>query len=75
MRWIAVNRPSTPTVLMTGFDTGCEKCPFSPRCKLLSKPFSPEDAVTLVTEAIHAAKASLTLAGASGMVMRDSLTL
>jgi hypothetical protein len=40
MRWIAVNRPEAATILMTGFDTGCERCAFSPRCKLLSKPFS-----------------------------------
>jgi DNA-binding NtrC family response regulator len=53
MRWIAANRPATATILMTGFDSGCEKCPYSPRCKLLSKPFSPDEAVAMVADAIH----------------------
>jgi DNA-binding NtrC family response regulator len=53
MRWIAVNRPEAATILMTGFDTGCERCAFSPRCRLLSKPFSPGEAVATVTEAIR----------------------
>jgi hypothetical protein len=49
MRWIALNLPATRTVLMSGFDVGCEKCSFSPRCKLLAKPFKPEEAVALLT--------------------------
>jgi DNA-binding NtrC family response regulator len=59
MRWIALNRPATATVLMTGFDVGCEKCAFSQRCKLLAKPFKPEEAVALLTTVISTAKPSL----------------
>jgi hypothetical protein len=61
MRWIALNRPATATVLMTGFDVGCEKCAFSPCCKLLAKPFKPEEAVALLTTVISTAKPAITV--------------
>jgi CheY-like chemotaxis protein len=40
MRWIALNRPATATVLMTGFDVGCEKCPLAGRCNVIAKALS-----------------------------------
>jgi DNA-binding NtrC family response regulator len=49
-RWFAANHPSGRTVLMSGYDLGCQKCPYSPRCKLLEKPFSPTEVVAYVRE-------------------------
>ena len=54
MRWIARNHPTTATALMTGFDIGCERCPYSPRCKLIAKPFNPDDAIALIRELVEA---------------------
>jgi DNA-binding NtrC family response regulator len=48
VRQIAQQYPETQTVLMSGFDVGCEDCPLSPRCVTLAKPFKPRDAVKLV---------------------------
>jgi len=54
MRWIARNRPNTATALMTGFDIGCEKCPYAPRCKIIAKPFNPDDAIALIFKLVNA---------------------
>ena len=51
-RWVAVHYPETRTALMSGYDLACQKCPHSPRCTLLSKPFLPKDAVSFVREAL-----------------------
>lgn len=48
-RWFAVNHPKTLCVLMSGFGTECEECPFAGRCILLRKPFAPQAAVSLLT--------------------------
>ena len=48
MRWMAINHPRTATALMTGFDLGCEHCPYAPRCKALMKPFKPDEALALL---------------------------
>jgi DNA-binding NtrC family response regulator len=48
VRWVAENYPLLPTALMSGFDAGCEHCPLSSRCTLLTKPFRPSDAVSLI---------------------------
>jgi two-component system, cell cycle response regulator CpdR len=47
-RWMARNHPETQVVLMSGLDVACQKCAYSPRCKMLPKPFKPQDAVSLV---------------------------
>jgi DNA-binding NtrC family response regulator len=56
MRWIALDRSATTTVLMTGFDVGCEKCPFAGRCNVIAKPSQPGEAVALMTSLISTAK-------------------
>jgi len=45
---IATRYPTTRTVLMSGFDMGCEGCPLSPRCQMLPKPFRPSEVVSAV---------------------------
>lgn len=52
-RWVAVNHPATRTVLMSGYDIGCQKCGYSPRCKLVTKPFLPRDVVKAVEGALE----------------------
>jgi DNA-binding NtrC family response regulator len=47
-RWVAEHFPLLPTVLMSGFDAGCDECPLASRCTLLTKPFLPKDAVSLI---------------------------
>jgi DNA-binding NtrC family response regulator len=51
-QWIDENSPQTPTVLMTGYDLGCETCPRASRCRVLLKPFLPNKAVALVAEVL-----------------------
>ncbi len=52
-RWVAVNYPATRTVLMSGFDLHCQKCPYSPRCALLNKPFRPQQVLAAVERALE----------------------
>jgi DNA-binding NtrC family response regulator len=47
-QWVAVNSPSTVTVLMSGYDAGCKQCAYSPRCTLIAKPFLPQHMVEAV---------------------------
>src|SRR3954452_23639605 len=39
MQWIAAHQPETRTVLMSGYDSTCENCVYSPRCVMVAKPF------------------------------------
>jgi len=39
LRWVALNYPNTRTVLMSAEGSGCEDCPFQPRCPFVKKPF------------------------------------
>ncbi len=52
-RWVAKRFPLVPTVLMSGLDTECEECPLASRCTLLSKPFLPQDAVSLIASMLN----------------------
>ena len=47
-RWLAKHHPGTRSILMTGWDTGCDDCPIAGSCTVLAKPFNPTDAVLLV---------------------------
>src|SRR5215813_394239 len=47
-QWMAGNRPTTCTALMTAADWTCQQCGRSPRCKVLPKPFMPRDLVAFV---------------------------
>jgi hypothetical protein len=47
-QWVAVNSPSTITVLMSGYDAECKRCAYSPRCTLIAKPFLPHHMVDTV---------------------------
>jgi two-component system, cell cycle response regulator CpdR len=49
-RWVAIHHPETRYVLMSGFGTECEECPFVGRCTLLRKPFPPKEGVALITQ-------------------------
>ena len=35
-QWVAINSPSTITVLMSGYDADCKRCANSPRCTLIA---------------------------------------
>jgi hypothetical protein len=37
---------------MSGFDLGCQECPLTERCLLISKPFRPGEAVARVDKAL-----------------------
>ena len=47
-QWVATHSPLTRTVLMSGFDLGCQGCPYASRCHLLTKPFQPDAVVAAV---------------------------
>ena len=51
-RWIAERNPHTRMVLMSGYDGGCQNCPYSPRCEFLQKPFRLGEVVSLVETAL-----------------------
>ena len=54
MQWIAVHRPETRTVLMSGYDPKCEGCAYSPRCLVIAKPFKQREVVDAVRHALGA---------------------
>jgi DNA-binding NtrC family response regulator len=49
-RWMARRYPNTRTILMSAFDDiQCQSCGISAEpCLLLTKPFNPRDAVTMI---------------------------
>jgi two-component system cell cycle response regulator CpdR len=51
-QWVATNHPMTRTALMTGADAVCLKCPYSPRCEIIPKPFMPKELVAFVGRAL-----------------------
>jgi DNA-binding NtrC family response regulator len=53
-QWVAARSPDTRTALMTAYDVECPGCPFSPRCRILAKPFLPRDLVAFVAGVLTA---------------------
>ena len=51
-QWVAAHSPATRTALMSGFDTSCHKCGYSPRCSLIAKPFRPTEIVSFVNHVL-----------------------
>jgi CheY-like chemotaxis protein len=51
-RIIAGFWPQTRVILMSGFDPGCEICPYRTRCQLVPKPFSTQHMMAAITEAL-----------------------
>jgi DNA-binding NtrC family response regulator len=49
-RWAARNHSTVRCVLMTAMDVECEDCPFVSGCKMLAKPFTPQDAVAIIQQ-------------------------
>jgi DNA-binding response OmpR family regulator len=47
-QWMAVHAPTTITVLMTGYDPGCDGCLYTPHCAMIAKPFVPKDLLDTV---------------------------
>ncbi|MEO8593815.1 MAG: response regulator [Candidatus Solibacter sp.] len=47
-QFVALNSPTTITVLMSGYDATCEAYRYSPRGTLVAKPFLPQDVVDTV---------------------------
>jgi len=54
-RWVVARWPTTKTVLMSGYELPCDKCPYSPRCALIRKPFRLDEIVAAVGQAAKAA--------------------
>jgi DNA-binding NtrC family response regulator len=48
--WIAKYRPDTRTALMSGWDPGCQQCAYSPRCRIIAKPFGCRQILSFVAE-------------------------
>ena len=59
VRALAGKCPRTRVILMSGFDGGCESCPYSTRCRLIPKPFRAEQAIRAVAEALSGPPPSL----------------
>jgi DNA-binding NtrC family response regulator len=53
-QWAAAHRPDMRTALMSGYDPGCQKCAYSPRCSLIAKPFQPRQILAFVERALAA---------------------
>jgi two-component system, cell cycle response regulator CpdR len=53
-QWVAAHHPAMRTALMSGFDATCEGCAYSPRCRLIAKPFVPKQIVSFVHEVLAA---------------------
>ncbi len=51
-RRVAALSPQTRVILMSGFDPGCDNCPYIPRCELISKPFDPRHLVRFVSKVL-----------------------
>jgi DNA-binding NtrC family response regulator len=52
-RWVSRNHPAVRCVLMTPLDSECEDCPFASGCKMLPKPFKPQDAVAIIEQVLR----------------------
>ena len=50
---IARNHANMLCVLLSGFGSECEECPFASQCILLRKPFDPKEAVGLITRKLN----------------------
>ncbi len=53
-RRMAVLCPGSRVVLLSGFDPGCEKCPYVTGCTVIPKPFDLKDVVAFVAETLAA---------------------
>ena len=52
VQWIVERHPATRTVLMSGFDLGCQNCARANHCIMLQKPFRPNDALAAVASVL-----------------------
>jgi CheY-like chemotaxis protein len=52
-RWIAARCPASRVVLMSGFDPGCDECPYEPRCPLIRKPLNAPALVAFISEVLQ----------------------
>ena len=51
-RTVAVRCPLTRVVLMSGWHSDCEDCPYVSRCKTIRKPFKVEDVLTEIAASL-----------------------
>ena len=63
-RRVAPLCPQTRVIMMSGFDPGCDSCPYIPRCELISKPFDPLDLVRFVSKVLSEPSPSVSAAEA-----------
>lgn len=71
VRWLAAEYPATRTALMSGCDLDCSECPFHTKCLMLSKPFLPNQAVSLVRQLLSESPAPSPLIRLRGDCPRD----
>jgi two-component system cell cycle response regulator CpdR len=62
-RRLALLCPRTRVILMSGFDPGCDSCPYIPRCELISKPFGSRQLVEFVSKVLSKPPPRVTAAG------------
>lgn len=67
IRWVCTRYPAIRSVLMSGYEIICQECPYTGRCTLLRKPFSPHDAVAAVNRALNAETPTLELIPKEGI--------
>jgi DNA-binding NtrC family response regulator len=54
VRWVAEHYPATRCVLMTAYDdVDCRDCPAKRGCRILAKPFTPKQAVSVVEQILN----------------------
>src|SRR5215831_16483612 len=53
VRWMAKNHPAVRCVLMTALGIKCDGCPVAGGCKILAKPFEPENAVATIEQVLR----------------------
>jgi DNA-binding NtrC family response regulator len=51
-RWVAEYSPDTRTALMSGWDPGCQQCAYSPRCRIIAKPFDGRQMLSFVAQVL-----------------------
>ena len=51
-RCLALLSPASRVIHMSGFDPGCEECPYVRRCPFISKPFNVDEIVDFVGQVL-----------------------
>ena len=58
-RCIASLSPTSRVIHMSGFDPGCEHCPYVRRCPLIPKPFNVDEVVAFIGQILETSPPAL----------------